>query len=115
MLYSTQSYILSPHTLNSLSPENVFAGQLVHASAPVLGLNLPATQARQPSAFEPVKPKSHRHIPGSLLPATATALALQATHVALDVAASAVEYESARQSVHGTAPVIRSQMSASGL
>jgi hypothetical protein len=41
----------------------------------------------------------------SLLPAMETAFVVHAMHVALDVAASAVEYESARQSVHGTAPV----------
>jgi hypothetical protein len=71
--------------------EYVLARQSVHASAPVLALNVPAMQGTQPAAFEPVYPKSHRHMLALLLPAIDTALVLQETHVALEVAAVSVE------------------------
>jgi len=71
--------------------EYVFARQFVHASAPVLGLNFPAAQAAQPAAFEPVKPRLHRHMLESLLPATETAFVAHGTQVPFDVAAVAVE------------------------
>jgi hypothetical protein len=88
-----------------VSPEYVFAGQLVQSSEPVLSLNLPAMHAVQPTAFEPVKPKLHKHMVELLLPAIETAFAVHEIHVAFDVAAVTVENEFSRQSVHGTAPV----------
>ena len=88
----------------AVRPEYEFAQQFVQALVPVVALNLPAMHAAQPAAFEPVKPKLQRHMLASLLPATETAFVVHATHVAFDVAAVAVEYEFARQSVHGSGP-----------
>jgi hypothetical protein len=74
-----------------VSSENVSARQLVHGAAPLLVLNFPAAHAAQPAAFEPVYPRSHRHMLALLLPAIDTAFKLQDTHVALEVAAVSVE------------------------
>jgi len=88
----------------AVSPEYVFAGQLVHTAEPILALNFPAMQEAHPRAFEPVYPKLHKHMVELLLPAIETAFVVQEMQVALDVAAVAVEYEFWRQSVHGSAP-----------
>jgi hypothetical protein len=89
----------------AVRPEYVFAGQSVHSSEPVFALNFPAIHAEQPAAFEPVKPRLHKHMVEMLLPTIETAFAVHATQVVFDVAAVTVEYEFWRQSVHGTAPV----------
>ena len=62
-------------------------------------------QAAQLAALGPVKPRLHRHMVESLLPATETAFVVHAMHVAFDVAAVAVEYRFTGQSVQTTAPV----------
>jgi prophage maintenance system killer protein len=63
----------------------------VHNAEPSVSLKVPAMHEAQLAAFEPVKPRLHRHMVESLLPATETAFVVQETHVAFDVAAMAVE------------------------
>jgi hypothetical protein len=58
----------------------------------------------QLAAFEPVKPRLHRHMSESLLPATETAFVVHEMHVAFDVAAVVVENLLIAQSVQTTAP-----------
>jgi hypothetical protein len=90
----------------AVRPEYVFGGQSVHSAEPVAALNFPEMHAAQPTAFEPVKPRLHRHMLELLLPTIETAFAVQEMQVVFDVAAVTVEYEFSRQSVHGTGPVI---------
>jgi hypothetical protein len=76
----------------AVRPEYVFAGQSVHASGPVVGLNLPTLHPEHPTALEPVNPVVHRHMVELLLPTGETAFAVHGMHVAFEVAAVAVEY-----------------------
>jgi hypothetical protein len=71
--------------------EYVLALQSVHSAGPELALNFPAMHAAQPAAFEPAYPKSHKHMVALLLPAIDTALVVQGTQVAFEVAAVAAE------------------------
>ena len=76
----------------AVRPEYVFAGQSVHASGPVVGLNFPTVHPEHPAALEPVNPVAHRHMVELLLPTGETAFSEQDTHVSFEVAAATVEY-----------------------
>ena len=85
--------------------ENVSVSQFEHTTEPTEVLYFPATQPAHSTPSGPVYPALHRHFAIAPLPSTDCVYSGQSTHGLL-IAATAVEYVSAKQFVHTAGPVV---------